>query len=102
METRIKIMGAISLCALMMHGLYTIADNAVESALREQARQNEITNYVLDVVCETDWYYDNINACDTMTNEQIYNAYKAYESAQNFDNPFENEEWWDIYGEEYD
>lgn len=102
METRIKIMGAISLCALMMNALYKIADNAAESAVREQARQTEITNYVLDVVCETDWYYDNINACDTMTNEQIYNAYKAYESAQSFENPFDNEEWWSIYGEEYD
>lgn len=93
MGTRIKILGAISLCALMMHGSYTITQNAVESALREQQRQTEITNYILDVVCETDWYYDNINACDTMTDEQIYNAYKAYESAQSFVNPFDDDEW---------
>lgn len=102
METRIKILGAISICALMMHGLYTIADNAVESALREQQRQTEITNYILDVVCETDWYQDNISACDTMTDEQIYNAYKAYESAQSFENPFDNEEFWDKVNAEMD
>lgn len=95
MGTKIKIIGAISVCALMMNALYKIADNAAESAAREQARLIEITNYILDVVCETDWYQDNINSCDTMTDEQIYNAYKAYESAQSFENPFDNEEFWD-------
>ena len=102
MGTRIKIMGAISVCALMMHGLYTIADNAVESALREQARQTEITNYILDVVCETDWYEDNYDTIQEMTVEQIYNAYKAYESAQSFENPFDDEEFWDKVNAEMD
>lgn len=45
--------------------------------------QEEIDNYVFDVIVETDWYQENYDSLSTLSNQKIYELYLKQDTINN-------------------